>query len=57
MGLLSVLLPLGPHIQIGGRVFDVLVPWSVPIVWLLGHPFRFNVLVGLALAVTSGHGT
>ena len=31
-------------------------PWSVPVVWLFRHPFRFNVLLGLALGVTSGLG-
>jgi hypothetical protein len=56
VALLSMLFSLGPHIQIGGHVFGVTTPWSKPITWLLRHPFRFNVLVGLALAVTSALG-
>jgi hypothetical protein len=56
VALLSMLFSLDPHIQIGGHVFSVTAPWSKPIIWLLRHPFRFNVLVGLALAVTSGLG-
>ncbi|MEJ5310453.1 MAG: hypothetical protein WHX52_11820 [Anaerolineae bacterium] len=56
LALLSMLLALPPRLQIAGHVFDVVTPWSVPIVWLLRHPFRFNLLVGLGLAVTAGLG-
>jgi hypothetical protein len=56
VALWSMLFSLDPHIQIGGHIFGVTAPWSRPIIWLLRHPFRFNVLVGLALAVTSGLG-
>lgn len=56
MGLSSVLLSVGSHIRIGGHIFDMEMPWSGPIVWLLRHPFRFNLLIGFALAVTSGLG-
>lgn len=56
VALSSMLFSLGSHIQIAGHVFGVTTPWSKPIIWLLRHPFRFNVLVGLALAVTSGLG-
>ena len=54
--LLSVLFSIGPYIQINGHTFDILAPWSLPIVWLLRYPFRFNVLIGLTLAVASGLG-
>jgi hypothetical protein len=56
VALLSALLSIGPHIQIGGHSLDILAPWSVPIVWLLRHSLRFNLLLGFTLAVTSGLG-
>lgn len=54
--LLSVLLSLGPYLRIGGRAFDLLLPWSPPIVGLLRHPLRFNLTTGFCLAVTGGLG-
>ncbi len=54
--LLSALLSLGPYLRIGGRAFDLLLPWSPPIVGLLRHPLRFNLTTGFCLAVTSGLG-
>lgn len=52
----SALLSLGPYLQIGGHDLGILVPWSVPTIWLARHSFRFNLLLGFALAVTSGLG-
>jgi len=56
MALLSMLFSIGPYIQIAGHVFDGVLPWSAPIIRLFRHPFRFNVLLGFSLAVTSGLG-
>jgi len=56
LALLSMLFSIGPDVQVGGHTFDVVVPWSKPVIWLLRHPFRFNLLIGFALAVTSGIG-
>ncbi len=56
LALLSALLSLEFPLQIGGHVFGWAAPWAKPIVGLLRHPFRFNVLIGLALAVLSGLG-
>ena len=56
LALCSAMLSLGPCLQIYGRDLGVLVPWSVPVVWLFRHPFRFSTLVGFGLAVTSGLG-
>lgn len=56
VGVASMLLSIGPYLQINGQQFEVLVPWSVPIVSLLRHPFRFMLLVGFALSLTSGLG-
>ena len=56
LALTSMVLSLHPRLQIGGYIFDVAIPWSIPIVWLLRHPFRFNLVIGLAVAVTGGLG-
>lgn len=54
--LLSMLASVDSPVQVGGWSLGVTMPWSVPVIWLLRHPFRFNLLVGLALAVLSGLG-
>ncbi|MBN1889215.1 MAG: hypothetical protein JW850_14575 [Thermoflexales bacterium] len=53
---LSMLASIDAPVQIGGNVLPITMPWSPPIIWLLRHPFRFNLLVGLGLAVSSGLG-
>ena len=52
----TLLVSLGPYLQIGGQATGIVVPWSAPFVWLFRHPFRFNVVLGLAVAVSSGIG-
>jgi hypothetical protein len=54
--LLSILFSVDPDVRIGGHALGIRVPWSAPIVWLLRRPFRFGLLIGFALAVTSGLG-
>ncbi|MBN1876730.1 MAG: hypothetical protein JXA33_21075 [Anaerolineae bacterium] len=54
--LTSVLLSLHPDVQVAGQHLGIMLPWSNPIVGLLHNPFRFNLLIGLALAVTGGLG-
>lgn len=56
LALLSMLLAIGPYLQVCGHATGILVPWSVPITQLLRHPLRFNLLLGFALAVASGIG-
>lgn len=56
LALSSALLSLGPHLTVGGHDLGVLLPWSVAVVWLFRNPFRLGLLLGLALAVTSGLG-
>jgi hypothetical protein len=50
------LFSIGPSFKIYGLDTGILIPWSVPVVWLFRHPFRLNLLLGFALAVTSGLG-
>lgn len=55
--LASVLLSSYAHPQIGGYSFSAItLPWTAPVIWLLRHPYRFNLLIGLALAILSGMG-
>ncbi len=50
------LLSLGSSLQFDGVYLAGPLPWADPVTRLLRHPFRFNVLLGLALAVASGLG-
>jgi hypothetical protein len=53
-------LALGPDVQVAGRHLDVRLPyawvqdWSV--VRVVRHPNRFNIMLGLPLAVLAGYG-
>ncbi|NLF00996.1 MAG: hypothetical protein GX601_08460 [Anaerolineales bacterium] len=57
IALVCILFTLGPTIQVpGAGSKEIVLPWSIPIVWLFRRPLRFNLLVGFAVAVGSGLG-
>lgn len=56
LGLLSALFSLGPSVKILGYEPGVRWPWAALEVALLRHPLRFNLLIGMAVAVSGGFG-
>jgi hypothetical protein len=57
-GLLFFVLSLGPQIRWRGTPLHTFyLPWAIPIVGLLRHPFRLNSLLFLSLAVLVGFGS
>jgi len=56
-GLLFLVLSLGLYVQWGGAsLHSFMLPWAAPVVRLLRHPFRLNVLLFFSLAVVSAFG-
>lgn len=55
--LLFALLSLNSHLSVTGIVYkDIPMPWSEPLVGLLRHPHRFNLLLSFSIAVLAGWG-
>jgi hypothetical protein len=52
----TAFLSIGPYLVFDGQTIAGPLPWSDLIVRIVRHPFRLNVLVGLAIAVLSGIG-
>jgi hypothetical protein len=56
-GLLFALLSLGLQVEVAGAsALPFRLPWAVPIIKVLRHPYRLNTLVFLSLAVLAGYG-
>jgi len=56
-GLLFFFLSLGAQIRFGGAPLHTFyLPWAVPIIHVLRHPFRLNLLLFFSLAVLVGFG-
>jgi hypothetical protein len=56
-GLLFFVLSLGAQVTLNGKPlhqFDL--PWAVPIIQLLRHPFRLNILLFFSLSILLGFG-
>jgi hypothetical protein len=53
---ITMFFSIGPNLQFNGQVIAGPLPWSEWVARLVRHPFRLNVLLGLALAVASGLG-
>ena len=56
VGLVSVVLTLGPRVRVKGEAVGPVLPWSGPVIWLVRHPVRVNVLVGFGVAASGGVG-
>ncbi len=57
-GLFFALLSLGLQVKVAGAsVLPFRLPWAIPIIKVLRHPYRLNTLVFLSLAVLAGYGT
>lgn len=57
-GLLFSFLSLGSQIRFNGVPLHTFhLPWAIPIISVLRHPFRLNVLLFFSLAVLSGFGS
>jgi len=60
IGIGLFVLALGPELQMAGRRFNVALPYAWvqdwPMVQVVRHPNRFNVLLSLPLAVLAGYG-
>jgi hypothetical protein len=56
-GLLWLVLSLGLYVEWAGvPLNNKMLPWAIPIVQLLRHPFRLNVLLFFSLAVAAAFG-
>jgi hypothetical protein len=52
----SFLFAIGPTLEILGHKSNILLPWTLPVIPLLRNTYRFNILLGFALAVLAANG-
>ena len=56
-GLLSLLLSVGARVTLNGTpLHGFYLPWALPAIRILRHPFRLNVLTFFSLSVAAGFG-
>ncbi len=56
-GILFAALSLDTYLSIAGTVYDnVRMPWAGPVVGLLRHPYRFNLMLSFSMATLTGLG-
>ncbi len=56
-GGLFFVLSLGARVTLGGEpLHDFVLPWAIPIIRLLRHPFRLNILLFFSLSILSCFG-
>lgn len=56
-GLLFAALSLNSYLSVAGTVYSSIpMPWARPVAGLLRHPYRFNLMVCLSIAVLAGLG-
>jgi hypothetical protein len=56
-GVLFFILSLGLHVNLGGEPLHAFpLPWAIPLINIIRHPFRLNVLIFFSLAVLVGFG-
>jgi hypothetical protein len=53
--IISCLIVIGPYPIWAGEPLTITLPWSLPIVSLLRHAHRLNILVSFSLAVLAGY--
>ena len=55
--LIFILLSMGMQIKFNGKpILPYYLPWAIPIIHVIRHPFRFTILVFLSLSVLVGYG-